>query len=162
MSNNLLYPNRGSPKVSAATSSYLFLVLSETELAGSGMNSLNVTILPCCFLFGFFLPIVFYLCENITALLVGWSSHPKKPVRHPLYPAVFIGWWLKTKIGKDTDEVRNRAMSELTSFFQAVSSLFFAMEQTENSNESVGYESDDVPLISLVTPNVSNKNGKRL
>jgi hypothetical protein len=133
-----VYPNGGFPKVSAATSSYLFLVLSETELAGSGMGSLNVTALPCCFLFGFFLPIVFYLCENTTALLVGWSSHRKKPVHHPLYPAVFYCSWLKAKIGKDTDEVRNRAMSELTYFFPGISSLFFVMEQTENSNESVG------------------------
>jgi hypothetical protein len=46
-----LYPNGSSPKVSAATSSNLFLVLSETELAGLGMDSLNVTALPCCYLF---------------------------------------------------------------------------------------------------------------
>jgi hypothetical protein len=35
------------------------------------------------------------------------------------------------------------------------------MEPTEDSNESVGYESDDVPLISLVTPYVSNKRRKK-
>jgi hypothetical protein len=62
---------------------------------------------------------------------------------------------------QQADEVRNRAMEELTHFSQAISSLFFAMEQTENSNKSVGYESDNVPLISLVTPNVSNKKRKK-
>jgi hypothetical protein len=35
------------------------------------------------------------------------------------------------------------------------------MEPTEDSNESVGYKSDNVPLISLVTPNVSNKKRKK-
>jgi hypothetical protein len=45
--------------------------------------------------------------------------------------------------------------------FQALSSYCLAMEPTEDSNKSVGYESDDVPLISLVTPNVSNKKRKK-
>jgi hypothetical protein len=80
------------------------------------MDCLNVTALPCCFLFGFFLPIAFYLCKNTTALLVGCSSHRKKPVHHPLYPAVFNCWWLKEKSGQDTDEIRNQAMEELTFF----------------------------------------------
>jgi hypothetical protein len=54
--------------------------------------------------------------------------------------------------GQDTNEIKRWR----NSLFQAISSLFFAMEPTEDSNESVGYKSDDVPLILLVTPNVIN------
>jgi hypothetical protein len=146
-----LYPNGGSPKVSAATSSNLFLVLSETELAGLGMDWLNVTELPCCFLFVFFLAIGILPLRKYYIFVGGpfFTSEETSPSSR-------VSVKLKKKSGQDTNEIKRWR----NLLFQALSSLFFTMEPTEDSNEAVGYESDDVPLISLMTPNMSNKKRK--